>query len=111
MEITTTEYKHCYLVKANGRVDSATAPQLAEALETVQKSGQYKIVLDLSGVDYMASSGLRVLINTQKSSRRYNRGELVLASVTPRVYSALDLAGFIPYFKLFDDITAAVGNF
>jgi anti-anti-sigma factor len=111
MEINTTEFKHCYLVKASGRVDSATAPQLAEALETAQKSGHYKLVLDLSGVDYMASSGLRVLINVQKNSRRYNRGELVLACVTPRVYSALDLAGFIPYFKLFDDITTAVGNF
>jgi anti-sigma B factor antagonist len=111
MEISTTEYRHCYLIKASGRVDSATAPELAEALNAVQKSGHYKIVLDLSGVDYLSSSGLRVLINTQKNSRRYNRGELVLANVTPRVYSALDLAGFIPYFKLFDDITAAVGNF
>lgn len=111
MEISTTQYKHCHVVKANGRVDSATAPQLAEALETVQKSGHYKIVLDMTDVDYIASSGLRVLINTQKNSRRYNRGELVLANVTPRVYSALDLAGFIPYFKLFEDITAAVGNF
>jgi len=111
MEIATTEYKHCHVVKASGRIDSATAPQLAEALEAVQKSGHYKIVLELSGVDYIASSGLRVLINTQKSSRRYNRGELVLANVTPRVYSALDLAGFIPYYKLFDDITAAVGHF
>ena len=47
MEVTTTKYKHCDMVKASGRVDSATAPQLGEALDALTNSGRYKIVLDL----------------------------------------------------------------
>jgi len=111
MEITTTPYKRCDLVQVSGRVDSFTAPNLSEALRALTDSGRYKITLDMSGVTYVSSAGLRVLIDTQKTCKSLNRGELVLASVPPRIYETLDLAGFVPLFKFFDDTTAAVGSF
>jgi anti-sigma B factor antagonist len=110
MEVTTTQYKRCDVVKASGRVDSATAPKLAEALEAITGAGRYKIVLDLSGVEFMSSAGLRVLISTQKNCKRYNRGELVLALVPKRIYDALELAGFVPLFKFYDNVLDAVAN-
>jgi len=110
MEVTVTEYKNCDLIKANGRIDSATAPQLGEAMDSVTDKGRYKIVFDLSDVEYMSSAGLRVLISTQKTCKRYNRGELVLASLPERVYNALDLAGFVQLFRIYDDLTEAVAN-
>jgi anti-sigma B factor antagonist len=110
MEVTTTEYKNCDLVEVSGRVDSATAPQLAEAMEAITESGRYKIVFDMTNVEYMSSAGLRILISTQKTCKRYNRGEIVLACIPQRVYDALDLAGFIPLFTISDDVTEAVGN-
>jgi anti-sigma B factor antagonist len=111
MEVTQSQLKHCDLVKANGRVDSFTAPQLAETMDAITDNGRYKIVFDMEEVDYMSSAGLRVLISTQKTCKRYNRGEIVLANVPKRIYEALDLAGFIPLFQIFDDTTTAVGNF
>ncbi len=111
MEASITQYKHCDLVKANGRIDSATASQLAEAIEEITNAGRYKIVFDMSGVEYMSSAGLRVLISTQKTCKRYNRGEILLALVPERIYDALELAGFIPLFKFFDDVLDAVGYF
>ena len=111
MEVNTTHYKHSDLVSVNGRVDSYTSPKLAEVLDELTNSGRYKLILDMDGVEYMSSAGLRVLISTQKTCKRYNRGELVLARVPKRVYEALELAGFIPLFKFYDDITSAVGNF
>lgn len=111
MEATVIQYKHCDLLKASGRIDSATASQLAEAIEEITNAGRYKIVFDMGEVEYMSSAGLRVLISTQKTCKRYNRGEIVLALVPERIYDALDLAGFVPLFKFFDDILDAVGNF
>lgn len=110
MEITSMQYKHCDLVKPTGRIDSATAPQLAKILDEITNSGRFKIVLDLTDVDFMSSAGLRVLISTQKTCKRYNRGEVVLASVPKRIHDALDLAGFIPLFKFFDNPLDAVGT-
>jgi anti-sigma B factor antagonist len=62
-------------------------------------------------VEYMSSAGLRVLVNTQKTCKRYNRGELVLALVPKRIYEALELVGFVRLFKFFDNVLDAVGSF
>jgi anti-sigma B factor antagonist len=111
MEITTKQFKHCDLVSVKGRVDSATAPKLSEKFEALQSDGRFKIVLDLSGTDYMSSAGFRALIAAQKSCKRYNRGELVLACVPKVIHEALELTGMTSLFRTFNDVTAAVGNF
>jgi anti-sigma B factor antagonist len=110
MEITNTTYKHCDLLKVSGRIDSATAPQLAKALDEITDAGKFKVVLDLGEVEFMSSAGLRVLIGTQKTCKRYNRGEVVLAAVPKRIYDALELAGFVPLFKFYDNVLDAVGS-
>ena len=110
MEITNTSYKHCDLVKVSGRIDSSTAPQLAKNLDEITDAGRFKIVLDLEEVEFMSSAGLRVLIGTQKTAKRYNRGEVVLAGVPRRIYDALELAGFVPLFKFYDNVLDAVGS-
>jgi anti-sigma B factor antagonist len=111
MNVTTTQFKRCDVVHTEGRVDSQTAPQLNIAFDALIASGRYHIVLDLAKVSFFSSAGLRVLINTQKACRRYNRGEVVLAAVPANIASALDLAGFTPLFRIFEDVTSAVGNF
>lgn len=111
MEITTSQFKHCDLITVTGRVDSSTAPQFAEALNAIMSEGRYKIVFDLDKVDFLSSAGLRVLINAQKTCKRYNRGEIVLARIPANIYSALDLVGFTRLFKIFPDVLSAVGNF
>ncbi len=111
MEISSTPYKRCDLIQVSGRVDSFTAPNLSEAMRAITEAGRYKIALDMSGVTYVSSAGLRVLIDTQKTCKALNRGELVLSRVPPRIYETLDLAGFVPLFRFFDDTTAAVGSF
>ncbi|MEO5886513.1 MAG: STAS domain-containing protein [Anaerolineales bacterium] len=111
MEITVQEFKHCDMITVKGRVDSATAPQLNHALESAQNGGKYKLVLDMSGLEYMSSAGFRALLSAQRNSKRYNRGEVVLASVPARIREALELAGFTELFKTFDDPLLAVGHF
>ena len=111
MEITTREFKHSYLVNIVGRLDSSNAPQLNEKLNEIMESGKYKIVLDLSGLEFISSAGLRVIVNTQKTCKRYNRGEVVLASVPSNIYASLDLVGFTALFKIYDDVLTAVGSF
>lgn len=111
MEITHTQFKHCDVVKVTGRVDSSTAPLLSEALTKITESGRFRIVIDMVGLDFISSAGLRALISTQKTCKRYNRGEIVLAGVPGNIAATLDLAGFTPLFKIFSDATSAVGNF
>lgn len=111
MEFTTTQYKRCDVVKAKGRIDGSNAPQLEEILKGITDAGRYKIVFDMTDVNFMASAGWWVLIRTQKNCKRYKRGELVLACVDERIRSSLNIVGMNEYFKIYDDITAAVGSF
>jgi anti-sigma B factor antagonist len=111
MEITTQEFKHCDLITIKGRIDSATAPQMAQALESANESGKYKLVIDMTGLEYMSSAGFRALLAAQRNSKKYNRGEVVLVSVPDRIREALELAGFTELFKTFDDTLTAVGHF
>ena len=111
MDVSTTPYKRCDLVKASGRVDSSTAPQLEEAFKSITDTGRFKIALDMSDVTFMSSKGWWVLIDTQKTCKRYKRGELVLVNVRNEIRGSLDLVGMGSYFKIFTDVTTAVGSF
>jgi len=111
MEFETTHFKRCDLVKAKGRIDSYTAPKLREVLDKVVESGVFRIVLDMSEVDFLSSSGVWVLLETQKKCKRWNRGQLVIARVHENIQRTLDLAGLRHFFRIFDDVTAAVGAF
>lgn len=111
MEVSPQQFKRCDLITLTGRVDSATAPRFAAALEKIGSESRFKIVVDLSGVEYMSSAGFRALIAAQRNCKRYNRGEVVLANVPANIYAALELAGFTNLFQIFNDVTAAVGYF
>ncbi|MGD0877315.1 MAG: STAS domain-containing protein [Anaerolineales bacterium] len=111
MEITSKHFKHCDLLSIKGKVDSYTAPDLTKAIESLNDDGKFKIVLNMGELEYMSSAGFRALLLGQRNCKRYNRGEIVLAGVPKKICDALELTGFIPLFRIFDDATAAVGGF
>jgi anti-sigma B factor antagonist len=110
MEVTSKQFKHCDLVAVQGRVDSATAPKLGEALDAIAAEGRFKIVLDMAALEYMSSAGFRALIAAQRNCKRFNRGEVALTNVPTNINSALELAGFTTLFRIFPDVTTAVGS-
>jgi anti-sigma B factor antagonist len=110
MEISAKKFKHCDIVSIKGRIDSSTAPKFSGILEEITNAGRFKIVIDLSEVDFMSSAGFRALLASQRVCKRYNRGEIVLAAVSTRVTEALELAGFNELFKLYSDPVEAVGS-
>ena len=111
MEITTTAFKRCFVVKTNGRIDGSNAPEVRTALKEITEAGNFNIIFDMTDINFMASAGWWVLIDTQKTCQHLNRGELVLACVSKSIQDSLSLVGMLTYFKIFDDITSAVGSF
>ena len=111
MDILVTDYKRCDLVKVVGRIDSQSAPRLSQTFHSIIEANRFKIVVDMSQVDYISSAGLRTLIDAQKTCKRWNRGQVVLANVQPSVVEVFDLVGFIPLFQFFDETTSAVASF
>ena len=110
MNISSTEYKNCDLIKFSGNIDHNTADSFAEALEVITKARRYNIVLDMSDVVFMSSAGLRVLVTVQTTCKEHN-GDLVLALVQERVYEALEVVAFVKFFKIYDSVLDAVNSF
>jgi len=108
MNIETRELKNASVVTVSGRVDSATAPDLQKALQDLLDAERKQLVLDLKGVDYMSSAGLRVLVAMQKAAKK-NGGALRLAQLSARVSEVLELSGLTPVFEIYPDVVEAVG--
>ena len=111
MEITTKQLKRVDLVTVSGRVDSSTAPELDKVLRSIMDAERFRICMDLRDLEYLSSAGIKVLISTLKTCRRWNRGELRLANMPPYIAEVFDLAGLIPLFKIYPDVVEAVGSF
>jgi anti-sigma B factor antagonist len=111
MEISTIDLKRCTLVRLSGRFDGTVAPELGNSLRAVTDSGRYKIVVNMTGVTYASSACLRELISAWKICRRWNRGDLRLAEVSPNVAKVLDLTGLSDQFAIYDTEVEAVGSF
>jgi anti-sigma B factor antagonist len=82
-----------------GEIDLETAPMLAEVIDVGIEVGRRSVVLDLSGVTFIDSQGLRVLLTALKHARAAEL-ELVLRSPSRRVTDLLTLAGVYELFTL-----------
>lgn len=110
MRIDHTELKRCDLIALSGRIDSSKAPEVEAKFKELIEKGRYRYVLDMSGVEYVSSAFLRVLVSTLKTVKRWNRGNIYLAALPQRVREVLELAGLLPLFKVYDTAAEAVGD-
>lgn len=81
-----------------GEIDLATAEQLAAHLDPLPGDGP-EVRVDLAGVSFLDSSGLRVLIEAHQRGERAGRA-VVFTGVTPLVQRILELAGVADYLVL-----------
>lgn len=111
MPIETTQYKRCAVLKMSGRIDTQNAPRLEESFNAIlNEDKKNNIVFDMSEIEFIASRGIWVLLETQKGCKREN-GEFVLAQVNEEIKKSLDLAGVNHFINSYDDILSAVASF
>lgn len=110
LTISTESMKRVQLVTVSGRVDSSTSQQFDDAINALFNDGHQNLVLNLAGVNYMSSAGLRTLVSAMKESKKHS-GKVALAALSDRVEEVLELAGLNSLFEVYADNTAAVGSF
>lgn len=98
------------VISVKGYIDTTTSGQLEESLKRVLKKGDYNIVIDLGGVNYISSAGWGIFISEIKSIRE-NGGDLKLASMTGDVYEVFELLEFQTILNSYDTLEEAVKGF
>jgi len=110
MEITVKEYKRVAVVTVTGRVDSVTYSEFESILQAEMEKGRVNVALDFSGVEFISSAGLRVLVNARKTVNSAG-GKIVIAQPSPQVTETLEIAGLEVLFEQFPDREAAIAAF
>ena len=74
-----------------GRLDTTTAPQLEQELKA-GLDGVTELVLDLAGLEYISSAGLRVLLSAQKAMTA--KGAMTVKNVNETIMEIFEVTGF-----------------
>ena len=87
---TRTTASGVVVLSPEGRLNMVAAPDLREQLHTLVRGGHTRIVVDLSGVDTIDSSGLGALISGLKAARQ-GGGDLQIAGASEQATAVLEL--------------------
>ena len=107
MEIRCQSRSCVTVVSPCGRVDTETSPELENRLVALIQRGDALIVLDLAGVNYMSSRGLRVLLLASRKCVQ-SEARFVLAGLNEFTNELLTITGFLPHFEVFGKVDDAV---
>jgi len=99
MEIGEEQTGETLVIAPRGRVDSVSSSELERCVVARLDAGVRRLVIDLAGVDYVSSAGLRVLLVAAKRLKP-PQGVLVLCGLGPSVRAVLELAGFMSLFAV-----------
>lgn len=89
------------VLTVTGEVDVATAPSLRERLVKLIADGNTRLIVDLSPVDFLDSTGLGVLVGTLKRIRQA-QGELRLIIPQERILQLFEITGLSQIFEISD---------
>ena len=110
MNITERVEHGIIVFMLEGRIDTEGAVDMDLALQAAVSGGQHNMVLDMSQVRYIGSTGLRTLADVLTKNKEAG-GDLKLAALNPKVMRVIQIIGFDKFFSIYDTPEAAVADF
>ena len=87
-----------YLATLVGEMDTAAATEAEEVLKPLYQSDGKDVIIDCKGLEYIASSGLRILLSILKGAKATG-SRVVLRDVSDDIKNVFKLTGFISIFE------------
>ena len=110
MAVTIEHRGETLIAMANGRVDSTNADAFQEELNTAIDGNDHSLILDLGGLSYISSAGLRVILLMAKTLRTKD-AKLAVCSPSDPVREIFEISGFaqiVPIHVSQDEAVAAL---
>lgn len=108
MEVSKRTVGDVIVVEIDGEIDGSTAPAAQAEIVPLAQDGA-KIVIDMSGVGYMSSAGLRMLLVVYRTVS--GQGTTVaLSGLSQDLEDTMSLTGFLDFFDHFDNVDNAVAS-
>ena len=109
-EITTEKYDGVHFIMVNGEIDAGSSIYLDNALKEAMESGEKKIVVDLTHLNYISSAGLGVFIS-HLDEFKLQKIELALFGINETVKQVFDILGLEKLLTIEESKEAAVASF
>ncbi|MBR7031266.1 MAG: STAS domain-containing protein [Prevotella sp.] len=97
MNTTIEEIDGKYLATLNGEMDTAAALEAEEVLKPLYQSNGKDVIIDCTNLEYIASSGLRILLSILKGAKA-SGSKVVMRGVNDDIMNVFKLTGFISIF-------------
>lgn len=97
-------------IRVDGVIDTLTAGDLEEVIDSLLKRDRYNLIVDLAGVDYISSAGWGIFISHIKEVRA-NGGDIKLANMISNVYEIYELLEFDNVLAVFASVDEARDSF
>lgn len=111
LKINVRESENATIVEAVGRVAlGSSGPSLQETIRRLVENGHTNIVLDLSGVTYMDSSGLGQLVGSYATAVSRD-SQINLLNLNKKVYDLMQITKLYTVFSIYTDEAEAVDSF
>ncbi len=110
MEISTRKEKNVTIVSVSGRIDAITAPEFESNLDGLITVGERIFLINLSGLGYISSAGLRSILSSAKKLKTLS-GEILFTGLQGPVDEVFQISGFKSIFKFFPSEADAVATF
>lgn len=94
MDLSQEKKGDILVLRMKGRLDALSSPEAEHKVFDFINDGQHKLVIDFSGVDYLSSAGMRMLLSITKKLKTFDGGRLIVFSITPNVMDVLKMSGF-----------------
>ena len=107
MEVAVRRDGRAAIVEVQGEVDLYTSPKMREALVGLTNGKSPAVLVDLSRVEYMDSSGVATLVEGLQLARQYG-GQFKLAGLAPAIRNVFRFARLEKVFDIYDDTPAAL---
>jgi anti-sigma B factor antagonist len=92
-----------------GSLDIATSPTVRAALSSASEQGDHKLIVDLTKVDFLDSTGLGALIGGQRRAREFD-GEVRLVAKEGQILRLLRITGLLKVFSVYPTLEDALKN-
>lgn len=110
MELVEEKIKNVIVIGIRGRLDTMTYGQLEQRLSELFESGETKMLADCSQMDYISSSGLRVLLIGLKKARLME-GRFAICALRENIREVFEISGFSGIFEVFPTKEEALMTF
>jgi len=109
MKIAEEKSGDVLVVELRGRLDAATSRDVETFLLQKIDAGDRLLVLDLAGLEYISSIGLRVFMMAAKRVRVVD-GKVVVCALQPAIQEVFTIAGFSALFTAFETRAVAAAS-